>query len=66
MKVITLNYPDSTPNSRILDDLTQLSRDSVGPKGTGATPAFDYDAAPLAGLARQLNERGIKTTDNGT
>lgn len=66
MKVITLNYPDSTPNSRILDDLTLLSRDSVGPKGNGATPAFDYDAPALAGLASQLGQRGIKTTDNGT
>lgn len=59
MKNIVLQYPDTTPTARILDDLTILSRDSVGPKGSGARVAFDKSDTALAGLETSLTKRGI-------
>lgn len=59
MKNIVLQYPDTTPNARILDDLTILSRDSVGPKAAGGAVAFDTADEALEGLESALNKRGI-------
>ena len=59
MKNIVLQYPDTTPNARILDDLTILSRESNGPKAAGGAVAFDTADEALEGLEDQLIQRGI-------
>ena len=63
MKNIVLQYPDNTPNARILDDLTILSRESAGPKAAGGAVAFDKANAALAGLESSLAKRGIASAD---
>lgn len=63
MKNIVLQYPDTTPNARILDDLTILSRESNGPKAAGGAVAYDLEQVNLAGLQSQLAQRGITAVD---
>ena len=62
MKLILLQYPDATPDSRIVNDLTELSR-GTGNRGQRATASFDDDSLP--GLRTKLAQRSIPLdTDN--
>jgi hypothetical protein len=55
MKVVQLQYPDQTPDSKILDDLTILSRAS-GPKGLRGVAAL---GSSLSGLTTKCQQRQI-------
>lgn len=56
MKLILLQYPDATPDSRIVNDLTELSR-GTGNRGQRATSAFSDGSLP--GLRTKLAQRSI-------
>ena len=56
MKLILLQYPDATPDSRIVNDLTELSR-GTGNRGQRATASFDDDSLP--GLRTKLAQRSV-------
>ena len=56
MKVIQLQYPDEASLSKILDDLTVLSR-NTGQRGHRASAAFND--AGLEGLRAQLAQRSV-------
>ena len=56
MKLILLQYPDATPDSRIVNDLTELSR-GTGNRGQRATASFDDEALP--GLRTKLAQRSV-------
>lgn len=64
MKLIQLQYPDEAPLTKILDDLTVLSR-NVGQKGLRPVVAFDHGDERLDSLATKLNQRQIANTDAG-
>lgn len=56
MKTVLLQYPDSTPAARIVNDLTELSR-GTGPKGQ--RPAASFTDAEFPGLRNKLLQRGV-------
>lgn len=58
MKIIQLQYPDEASLSKILDDLTVLSR-NTGQKGLRAKAAFDTADPALDGLSTKLTQRGV-------
>lgn len=63
MKNINLAYADETNVNRVLDDLTILSRDGVGPKSLGPTVGVNPADTSLAGLKVGLEQRGIAVED---
>lgn len=63
MKNIVLQYPDTTPNARIIADLVNLTRESNGSKAAGAAVAYDTADANLAGMQSELLKRGITVSD---
>lgn len=57
MKIIQLQYPDEASLTKILDDLTVLSR-NTGQKGHRAVVAFEANPA-LDGLETKLIQRSV-------
>lgn len=56
MKSLLLQYPDSTPASRIVNDLTELSR---GTGNRGQRPAASFTDEDFPGLRAKLQQRSV-------
>lgn len=56
MKSLLLQYPDATPDSRLVNDLTELSR-GTGNRGQRAAVAFSDGSLP--GLRTKLAQRAV-------
>lgn len=59
MKLVQLQYPDNVPTSKVLDDLTVLSRNSNQQHQAAAA----FDDADFAGLRTSLIQRAVKTAE---
>ena len=64
MKTIELRYPDAAHLTKVLDDLTVLSRNR-GQKGHMPTIAFDFEDDALEGLQTKLQQRGVTAVNLG-
>ena len=58
MKLVQLQYPDEASRTKIIDDLTMLSR-NIGQAGHRAVAAFNDGAAGFEGIRNDLIQRQV-------